>query len=1247
MFFSFDPVRRRRGFTLIEIMITTAIAVGVGLGAFLTLTNYRDNKVLNTTVNTIVAALRDTQNRSITQAEGLIWGVQFLHSLTELDSDYYYQVIKTTSSTGAIDRTITLPRTVFITDLIPPDPGCMSCPQIAQKSVTFQLLSGYPDAYFSITVASIRDPSRQKRIDISTLGLITVSDASGLSINSITPNTGVNTGSVSITTITGTNFQTGVSVLLRRLGQLDIAGVGFVVSNPTTISGGSFDITNATSGIWDVVVTNPDITTASLPGGFTVTSLPPLVSSISPSSGMTGSVVSGVSVGGSRFQNGAVVKLSTTTALDINGSGFTFISSTSLTGGSLNLSGAVEGLWDVRVTNPDGQSGFKYGGFTVTPPAVPQTIIGAGVEPANQTIAPGAGGTQLDAFTLRTTSGTDTITYVTTTVSAGSSGGLLFVKVTDNGCASTYGLTSNPASDTIGIPLTPPPTLMVTTTTTQYKVCIHPKSHAAMPPPPGSTYAVTGLITSFTSGNPVSGSDTGSATVTIDNQSPENVSNANGSAGDTQAILTWTNPPDVDFSNVVVLRNTVSITDTPAEGSSPIVGSFVGSSTVRYVSSSISFVDSGLTNGVSYYYKIFAKDIYGNYSAGGVSVGPFTPQVIAGPFSTSTFLDGVSVPIGTTETTLGTVAPTLVSGDHLIIAVVHLNFLDYLPSSPWAVPPQGIKLKKGAVMLASNEQPIDIGASNNGQGKTSMTVMLVARDAGAAANPTYSVTGYGESGISSSLYGEVKIMVLNNVPNSSFVDSGGADVYGSEVSLGTSTMAVGGDNIVVAAVELYNGGATATKRVLPGALKIMRGATVVATNENEIDLEKTRLSGNDEAQLNFQNVFLIGRDAGAPPNSVYDVRITSNGTGGDPLLADMKMGIINGWQSVAIDGVNVDLGSVSDEKDIVSSTASFGDSGTNLVIGAIETKHTDNFWSPAVISTNEERLKQGGTLRSGNELSIDMTRHSSAVADFRSHGLMWKHDNASPTENYALSSFGNLQGFGRGGTFAEGKIIVLRKPGSIAFNGYATSSVKTNGTSTTLVVPAPGFPTGTSVIVSVANTGLLNFITSISDSAGNAYQHHYTKTIGVAGDGYVSVWSSHNINALSSGSNIIVTWDGGLQARAAIAVNFKNLALSSTTDQVAHGYGDGVTAVTSSTLPTAYPDELLIGSIGVNGPLGDTFTPGASYALLGRSGTTGGSTNSNISVNLEYRIVSSTGSYGAGATLGTSRPWGAIIVTYH
>lgn len=261
---------------------------------------------------------------------------------------------------------------------------------------------------------------------------------------------------------------------------------------------------------------------------------------------------------------------------------------------------------------------------------VASTTLGNGTDPGGASLAPGGTATMADAFTFQTSTGTDTITAVVVGLATGTSTGLGLVEITNDAGTTVYGSVTDPASDTPSITLSTN-TLTATTTSTQYKIRITPKSHAAMPVPPGSTYTVTAKINSWTGTNTAAGSDTAGTTITIDNLSPGNVTAASGTAGNTQVVLTWTNPADADFNSTVVLRSTTgAVTDTPVEGTTYTVGNIIGSSTVVSVTSTTTFTDTGLTNGTAYDYKIFTRDSNGNYSATGVvpTGSPYTP---AGP----------------------------------------------------------------------------------------------------------------------------------------------------------------------------------------------------------------------------------------------------------------------------------------------------------------------------------------------------------------------------------------------------------------------------------------------------------------------------------------------------------------------------------------------------------------------------------------------------------------------------------------
>lgn len=89
-------------------------------------------------------------------------------------------------------------------------------------------------------------------------------------LGSITPNSGETDTVVGITNLAGSNFQNGATVKLTRVAQPDIVATGVNVVNANQITC-NLDLTGAVVGAWDVVVTNPDTQTATLPAAFTVT----------------------------------------------------------------------------------------------------------------------------------------------------------------------------------------------------------------------------------------------------------------------------------------------------------------------------------------------------------------------------------------------------------------------------------------------------------------------------------------------------------------------------------------------------------------------------------------------------------------------------------------------------------------------------------------------------------------------------------------------------------------------------------------------------------------------------------------------------------------------------------------------------------------------------------------------------------------------------------------------------------------
>ncbi|TAK63092.1 MAG: T9SS type A sorting domain-containing protein, partial [Bacteroidetes bacterium] len=95
-----------------------------------------------------------------------------------------------------------------------------------------------------------------------------VSGGAGPAIYSVSPNTGGNSGTISVT-IHGKGFQDSALVKLVRDGYQDIEGFNTTVVDTGTITT-QFDLTGRQLGDWDVVVMNQDGQSTSLPNSFTV-----------------------------------------------------------------------------------------------------------------------------------------------------------------------------------------------------------------------------------------------------------------------------------------------------------------------------------------------------------------------------------------------------------------------------------------------------------------------------------------------------------------------------------------------------------------------------------------------------------------------------------------------------------------------------------------------------------------------------------------------------------------------------------------------------------------------------------------------------------------------------------------------------------------------------------------------------------------------------------------------------------------
>ena len=85
--------------------------------------------------------------------------------------------------------------------------------------------------------------------------------------------------------------------------------------------------------------------------------------------------------------------------------------------------------------------------------------------------------------------------------------------------------------------------------------------------------------------------------------------------GNNQVILNWSNPA-ADFYQVVILKDTNPIFDTPTNGVVYTAGDLINGTEVAYVGNTSAFTATSLTNDTQYYFKVFTQNPRKNYADG-------------------------------------------------------------------------------------------------------------------------------------------------------------------------------------------------------------------------------------------------------------------------------------------------------------------------------------------------------------------------------------------------------------------------------------------------------------------------------------------------------------------------------------------------------------------------------------------------------------------------------------------------------
>ncbi len=235
----------------------------------------------------------------------------------------------------------------------------------------------------------------------------------------------------------------------------------------------------------------------------------------------------------------------------------------------------------------------------------------------------------VDRFNLAASTGTDRINSVTVTLSpSGSHQAIGLVEVVSDDGLTVYG-SQAPSGDEVVVSVgAPSHTDLIARagTPVPYQIRLTPRAAADMPAPPGQVHAVRARVTALDCFNEAVVNDTGSATLTIDNESPAAASWTTVTPDDAKVLLNWQGSTGA-VGYIVVRSESAFGSERPTEG---VVYGLTDSlpnlpdAPIVYADSGTSHDDATAANNTTYYYALWAYDACSNYSPVATS-GPHTP----------------------------------------------------------------------------------------------------------------------------------------------------------------------------------------------------------------------------------------------------------------------------------------------------------------------------------------------------------------------------------------------------------------------------------------------------------------------------------------------------------------------------------------------------------------------------------------------------------------------------------------------
>lgn len=154
-------MNKKRGITLIEVVIFIGLAAAFGTIAVLNLLGRKNVSEFDATVKQVVALLREAQSRSVAQSDSVGWGVHFENSTATAP---FYALFRSSYSVQNRVGYYRLPSTVGY--------ATTSVALGASKDIIFTQITGAVNASTSVGLLLLNDPAVSSTIYVASSGAV-------------------------------------------------------------------------------------------------------------------------------------------------------------------------------------------------------------------------------------------------------------------------------------------------------------------------------------------------------------------------------------------------------------------------------------------------------------------------------------------------------------------------------------------------------------------------------------------------------------------------------------------------------------------------------------------------------------------------------------------------------------------------------------------------------------------------------------------------------------------------------------------------------------------------------------------------------------------------------------------------------------------------------------------------------------------------------------------------------------------